>query len=196
MGTFTPNYNLSKPTEASDLVDVDVLNANMDTIDTQLKNRENETTALDLRLDAEEARPYAKIGRSAAQNITDATPTFLTLNVLGEESVSTFGDTANSQLVVPLTGVYLISFHVNWAGSSGGRRDVDVQTNGSIVNEMGDSLQLWRELPIGASFGNNMHGSFHRRMTAGQTIKLNVTQTSGGTIAVNGAELSAMFVRT
>lgn len=37
MSTNTTHYNLVKPTEATDFVDIDVINANMDTIDAQMK---------------------------------------------------------------------------------------------------------------------------------------------------------------
>lgn len=37
MSTQTPNYGLTKPTEATDFVDIDVLNTNMDIIDEQMK---------------------------------------------------------------------------------------------------------------------------------------------------------------
>lgn len=48
MSTNTANYNLVKPSGApgGDLVDIAVINANMDTIDTQIKNRSNEVVAL------------------------------------------------------------------------------------------------------------------------------------------------------
>lgn len=36
MATTTPKYNLIKPTELSDFVDIDQLNANMDAVDTNL----------------------------------------------------------------------------------------------------------------------------------------------------------------
>lgn len=45
MSTSTPNYGLVKPTEATDFVDVDIINANMDTIDTQMKANADAITA-------------------------------------------------------------------------------------------------------------------------------------------------------
>ncbi len=64
MATFTANYNLTKPTEATDLVDIDVINSNMDIIDTEIK-------ALDTRLDVIE------------NNWTPYTPTIINNWTLG-----------------------------------------------------------------------------------------------------------------
>ena len=47
----TTNYNLSKP-GASDYVDISVLNANMDTVDTQLKNAQNHRESSDIHVTA------------------------------------------------------------------------------------------------------------------------------------------------
>lgn len=38
MVSLTPNYGLVKPDERTDFIDIDQINSNMDTIDTQLKN--------------------------------------------------------------------------------------------------------------------------------------------------------------
>lgn len=45
MPNLTPNYNLKKPIKATENADIDVLNENMDKIDTQMKaNADNITT--------------------------------------------------------------------------------------------------------------------------------------------------------
>ena len=45
MSTSTPNYALVKPTELTDFVDIDVINGNMDKIDTQMKVNADAITA-------------------------------------------------------------------------------------------------------------------------------------------------------
>jgi hypothetical protein len=59
VATNTPNYNLVKPTEAVDLVDIDVLNSNSDIIDSALHAHDltlaANAAADDARLDALEA---------------------------------------------------------------------------------------------------------------------------------------------
>jgi hypothetical protein len=42
MPTNTPNYNLIKPIEGSEFVDIDQINSNMDTVDTNLKRVDTE----------------------------------------------------------------------------------------------------------------------------------------------------------
>lgn len=47
MPNLTPNYKLKKPIKATENADIDVLNENMDTLDTELKNVNDNVTALD-----------------------------------------------------------------------------------------------------------------------------------------------------
>lgn len=51
MATFTPNYNLRKPTTDDFVAVAADVSASMDTIDTELHDRETEITALDGRVD-------------------------------------------------------------------------------------------------------------------------------------------------
>ena len=74
MATFTTNYNLRKPA-TSDLVDVTTdLNANFDTIDTEIKEAQDSSVALDLRVDSLETKTA---GEAELTTIAALTPAVL-----------------------------------------------------------------------------------------------------------------------
>lgn len=111
MATFTTNYNLRKPA-TSDFISVATdINANMDTIDSEIKQREDEVVALDSRVDAIEAqaptvqsREFKEqfiIVKAASESVTSST-------ALQNDNDFTFSVEANS--------TYILDFHIRLDG--------------------------------------------------------------------------------
>jgi hypothetical protein len=77
------------------------------------------------------AAPFARIVRTSSQTIPEAGAT-INFNALGEETDSSFGDTANGQLVAPIAGLYLIDVYVPWEPESGGWRRIKLRVAGTL----------------------------------------------------------------
>jgi hypothetical protein len=130
---------------------------------------------------ARSAAPYARITRATDANLaTGLSTTKATLNSLVEETDATFGDTANSQLVAPVAGLYLVAGQVVWADNNNGLRRLALVRGGT---------QIAGQNQPGGSYGGSgqvQSAATHTRCTAGQAIELHIAQNSGGNLAYRG----------
>lgn len=67
---------------------------------------------------ARTTRPYARIRSAGSQLFGGSSNTVTSMTTLGEETDANFGDTANSRLVIPVDGLYLITARGDWDGVS------------------------------------------------------------------------------
>ena len=140
MATFTAFLNLSKPTEATDLVDVDVINANMDAIDTfasgvdaDITALQGADTALDARLDTLELE-YHPWDDTISQSDLGLT------GVAGEWNFVSF---LGYRIGQNIRGII-----AEFSRSTGGT------LTGSAIGNIADSNMLTSLLPASGSFGN------------------------------------------
>lgn len=138
--------------------------------------------------------PYARIHRITNQSIPDNATTQINFGTVDEESVSTFGDTANNRLVVPLAGLYDVELYVSWANTNAtGHRTIQLQVNAVTVRRdrvwPGSGLDVYSLIKI------------RYRLAAGDLITAEANQNSGVAQPVNGGSgsadsgLSALWVR-
>jgi hypothetical protein len=149
LSTNTPNYNLVKPTEATDLVDVDLLNNNSDIIDTALHNHDLTNTANNNRLNVLEGTPkVCRVSRAAAQSLANNTISAIIFDTEVEDTDTMFS-ASSSDVVIKTAGLYLISGSAGLNAGTSSRRMSQLAVNGAgiIQNEGAPSAAAVR-LPL------------------------------------------------
>jgi len=141
MATFTAFLNLSKPTEVTDLVDIDVINANMDAIDLNASDVDDALgvltgadTALDGRLDTLELEYHP----------WDDTITQTDLALTGVAGEWNFANFAAYRIGQNIRGI-ICEFTRSGSGAT---------LTGSASGNIGDSALLTSLLPAAGAFGN------------------------------------------
>ena len=130
--------------------------------------------------------PSCAITRTAAQTIPDATETDVLFTAEDHDN-ATMHDTGSVQdrIVIPYDGVYLICAHVIWDANASGARRIDVTLNDPAPAALAAKLQSIAMLPSAAE--SNVLAqtvSVVRRLTAGDIVRINVSQTSGGNLDI------------
>lgn len=128
---------------------------------------------------------------AAANTITTATNTGITFDTTDfAQGFDTPSGATFTTVTIPYTGVYLALGNIEWAAGAGGR-NVWLDVNGTI--EEGDG----RTNDAG-SFATKHVLTVVRRFTAGDTLGLEVRQSSGGNLAVATGDaecaLTAVFL--
>lgn len=138
--------------------------------------------------------PYARIHRITNQSIPDNASTQINFGTVDEESVSTFGDTANNRLVVPLAGLYDIELYVSWANTNAtGHRTIQLLLNAAVVRRdrvwPGSALDVYSliKIRLRLAAGDLLTAEANQNSTVAQPV-------NGGTGAADSG-LSALWVR-
>jgi hypothetical protein len=195
MVSYTPNYNLGKPNGApgGDFVDISVLDTNMDTIDTQIKNRANETASLGTRATDLETRTTNVEGRvttlenkpyvalSASQNVVTNTVSPISWTTEVEDGAG-FHVAGSTDIVVPasMAGIYLYTIQTVFPASAGtGIRQTSVRKNGGTLHSF-----ILQNPPAGAAYIDETRLI---RLIVGDILSMVAYQESGGTLLVASA---------
>lgn len=133
MPTNTTNYNLVKPTKATDNADIDVINTNMDTIDSQMKTNANAAAAVSVVANA--ALPKAGGTMTGDLDI--------------DKAVATLKSSTSYLFLAGKTGIYLSS-NAYFDGTNWQRFDT-AQASAMIVPSANNGILEFRTAPAGAN---------------------------------------------
>ena len=128
--------------------------------------------------------PMCLVTRTATQAITNVTDTLIAFTAgatFDTEPTPMFSAGLNTTITIRTTGVYLVSFQINWASSATGARYANVRIGGSATN-------------AGGTANHAINGTIPILLTATNALTLNVYQSSGGALNVNTAQMSATFI--
>lgn len=121
-----------------------------------------------------------KVYRSTNQTIATGTPTDITYDtVIFNRGFQDPGATFTT-LTVPFDGVWEIAAALEWGSNATGYRDARLTVNGSIVER--DSRNATNGIATCVSL------TVIKRLTAGDTVKMNVNQNSGADRTISGTE--------
>ena len=129
----------------------------------------------------------AKVYKSAAQSIPNATWTTLTFDSESFDT-NTFHDNAtnNSRMTIPTGkgGKYLIQWQANWYNSAVGSRNTRIILNGSISPS---AYGIW-SVPVGASDLTIHTNTAILSLSAADYVELQIGQGSGGNLDAGAGE--------
>lgn len=142
-------------------------------------------TAIDTALLAVK-NPACAIG-TRATNQSVPTGTFTDITLPTEEFDNAVMFTAGTAIItVPVTAVYDIEGSANWAANGTGTRSLIVQVDGAGVTAAGD------ERTPSASAATRQGFAIKKLLTAGQQVKMQGFQSSGGALNITEARLSVL----
>jgi hypothetical protein len=128
--------------------------------------------------------PAVRVHKAADQSIPNGSSTAI---VFDEERYDTAGmhdPASNTLLTAPVSGIYLVTGQVLWAGNATGLRDLAViRSSGPVISES-DSL------PGSNLFLPTTLVQTVVRLAAGDSVKLAALQTSGGSLNINSDGVS------
>ena len=131
--------------------------------------------------------PLLRVRRATTQSIANATDTFVTFTIEDFDTDGCF--TASSDTVaIQTAGVYVVTVSVSFAANATGVRRMDVFKSPSSASDYTVSF-LTVASPTNSAGGDSfMSGSSIQTFVASDTIKVGVSQTSGGALnLVNGS---------
>lgn len=184
MVSFTPYYNLGKPSGAvgGDLVDIAVENTNMDTIDTALHTHDAHLTSLDSQIAGLPGGNlgYVSLYEAANQTIANNVYTDLTWDNEAEDAQG-FHAAGVASLVIPAgkAGLYFAEVAVNWNLSATGTRTIRLMQNANVIDDD------YKPGAAATPYPRNRLATFVRCAVA-DVIKVQGLQTSGGNLDIIG----------
>jgi hypothetical protein len=132
--------------------------------------------------------PAVSATENTAVNFPNATPTVANLDGEHFDTANMHSTGANnSRLVAPITGIYQVSGHVNWAADIDGERIVDLYRNGAFVHNMAGERNNDDDVVV-QPFASLV------RLTAGQYVELVLFHTAGAPLMVRADEFSMHWV--
>lgn len=178
MATFTTNYNLRKPATTDFVTVSSDVNANMDTIDTQIKTRQNNIDTIQ-----NWKNDRFILEKNAVQSIANLTDTDVIWQTEVEDpnGLVTAG-AAFTTFTVPSgkAGVYAHSVCMHWdSPAAQSPRGVRIIVNGILVAH--------GEAPYSASVNNGMSNcsaAWTGYLAVGDTVVISVIQNSGGALNI------------
>jgi hypothetical protein len=119
--------------------------------------------------------PAVRVTRNSNQTISNNTWTALAFDTEHYDTAAMHDNTTNNnRLTAPVTGIYLITAHLDWAYQQQGTRELSVWSGTTIANS-------------GPYFGPGPEEiTTQARLTAGQSVELHVYQNGGGNLDVLG----------
>lgn len=136
-----------------------------------------------------------RVKRDNNQAINDSTDTFVQFESAGYDDAQFADLTAdNTKITIPETGRYLINFFVRWAANATGVRSAVIQrsTGGGAYSNF---APIDHRSAVSGQISTNA-GYDERWLAEGDTLKLQVRQTSTGTLNVINGALLVRQVRT
>ena len=125
MGDLTTNYGFYKADPAENY-DVTVVNANLDLLDSEIKDREDE--AATLRADVPSNWPRTKARANALQNFTHNVAAVVNLSAAVYEVENTV-EVANNRIKILKPGWYICNARVEWTANAAGSRRLLLRKN-------------------------------------------------------------------
>ena len=141
--------------------------------------------------------PKVEIRKGATSAIPDSDPNVYidfgtTPTFYGGDRYGMY-DAANSRIVFPWPGSYLLEYHGRWAEAAGGRRIAEIEDqDGNIRASDRTEWDLGETAPKDYT-SNPMRV---HRFTAGQWVKVKVFQSSGGPLSIQDDPASNVFAVT
>ena len=135
--------------------------------------------------------PMCLVTRTATQAITNATDTLIAFTAgatFDTEPTPMFSAGLNTTITIRTTGVYIVSFQINWASNATGVRYANVRIGGGATSAPA------AEINAGGAANHAINGTIPILLTATNALTLNVYQSSGGALNVNSAQMSATFI--
>lgn len=149
----------------------------LDWVPDPVQQRNNDLISGELRLPVPQARVY----NDAALTIATATGTNLTFNSERYDEGGFHSTAANTdRLVAPITGLYLMTGHIQWASNATGVRGILIFLNDATV------IAWDTDAAVSGSVMEQSISTLYR-LTAGNYVTLRVFQNSGGNLNVNAA---------
>lgn len=135
----------------------------------------------------------ARVEKTADQAIVTATGTKLTWDSLIWDCGGEYLASTNTRLRAQLTGIYAFSAGIRWAASAIGNRTIALlATTPSIAG-----LPIAEDRgPATAANGSEQTLSTRYYLRKGDYIEVEATQTSGGNLNVQGADMRTFFEMT
>lgn len=130
-----------------------------------------------------------KATRSTTQSIADSTDTYISFDSASYNAYGAWeGVTNPARITAPMSGRYMVTATLAFAGNATGWRRAWIETNGA---------NAFASLRMNAIAGNpnDMTVTGVTTMAKGDYVRLGVRQTSGGALNVNtGADLSLVYL--
>lgn len=137
--------------------------------------------------------PAARVANSASQTIGTSGVTVLAFDTERYDTANLHGPANNTLLTAPVDGIYAISASVQWAATGAtGMRSLSIQRNAAsfLAVDTRDDL-------AGATNATSQEVTTQARLQAGDFVRAQVFQDSGGDLSVNAnPEFSPEFSMT
>ncbi len=118
----------------------------------------------------------AVVNGSTAQTGISSTPAKLTCWTTNELSDNTTPDQANNEIVVGITGVYMVGLNCSFSGSNGTEFDLHIAVNGTLLTTKG---KLRRKIGAGGDVGSSGITPIPVALTAGDAVSIYISVASG-----------------
>ncbi len=134
--------------------------------------------------------PGVKVSNNSSVTIPNSTSTILSFDTETYDTAGMFDSLANTQIAIPIDGVYLVQGSISWVGNLTGIRESSI-----FINAVGNVAISGPS----AATGVKQQPTFVGRLSAGDLITLKVFQNSGGNLNVGtsngvGPTLSAQWL--
>jgi len=121
--------------------------------------------------------PAARVTRSTAQSVANATTVFLSFDTERYDTASIHDNvTNNSRLTAPVTGIYALSASILWEANATGNRLLHLRKNGTT--------DLVFEADPAATVADGETVTTVVRLAAGDYVQAGVSQDSGGSVNI------------
>lgn len=126
--------------------------------------------------------PYVEVYPTANQTIANGTsPATLTLDGEVSDASNMHDPAQTNKLIAPESGVYAVDVQVDWIASNTGERRIQLTPSGA-----GGNPSLVTNVNPVQGTGTLQQASSLVRLTKGDTLTIEVNQTSGGSLTVFG----------
>ena len=125
------------------------------------------------------ALPAVILSNSTDQEVTSEPLTTVTFNTVLYDPLGM--QTSPSLITIQRSGLYLVNDGVNWAANATGYRRIQVERNGELNDDIAALIGPASPIATTAQTGSGLV-----RLNAGDTLQLDVAQTSGGNLKIRG----------
>ena len=134
--------------------------------------------------------PLLRVHRATLQSIANNTDTFFTFTIEDFDTDGCFTPSSDT-VTVQTTGVYYVSAGISWASNNTGYRAMYIMKNPSSVSDYA-SIFAGSQVSAASASDALLAASSVQTFTAGETIKVQVSQNSGGALNAGNVTLTGV----